>query len=97
MRLRATEYMRIVIMLAGFAAVLAGCQREERELRLDPPLAAALDRVALMPNGISGAPPQVYFELGKPYSYGDCTHYVDASASNCHGGGSYRSPYRGHP
>jgi cytochrome c oxidase cbb3-type subunit 3 len=59
--------MRIVISLCCFATVLVGCQREERELRLDPPLAAALDQVALMPNGISGAPPQVYFALGQPY------------------------------
>jgi cytochrome c oxidase cbb3-type subunit III len=59
--------MRIIIMLACFATALGGCQREERELRLDPPLAAALDKVALMPNGISGAPPQVYFALGSPY------------------------------
>ena len=44
-----------------------GCQREERELRLDPPIAAALDRIALMQNGISGAPPAVYFALDKPY------------------------------
>ena len=47
--------------------MLAGCQREERELRLDPPFAAALDQIALMPNGIGGAPPQVYFALGRPY------------------------------
>ena len=59
--------MRIAIMLAGFATVLAGCQREERELRLDPPLAVALDKIGLMPNGISGAPPEIYFALGKPY------------------------------
>jgi cytochrome c oxidase cbb3-type subunit 3 len=47
--------------------VLTGCEREERQLRLDPPLAAALDQIPLMPNGISGAPPEVYFALDKPY------------------------------
>lgn len=46
---------------------LAGCQREERELRLDPPLAAGLDQLRLMPNRIPGTPPEVYFTLGKPY------------------------------
>jgi cytochrome c oxidase cbb3-type subunit 3 len=48
--------------------LLAGCQREARDLRLDPPVAAALDRPALMPNGVSGAPPEVYFKQGKPYA-----------------------------
>ena len=47
---------------------LAACQRERRELRLDPPVAAALDGVKLMPNGIGGAPPQVNTALSKPYS-----------------------------
>ncbi len=36
-------------------------------MRLDPPVAAALEQVRLMPNGISGAPPEVYFALDKPY------------------------------
>ncbi len=55
---------------ATVAAVLllTACQREQRELRLDPPLAAALDDVKLMPNGIGGAPPQVYTSLSKPYA-----------------------------
>ena len=47
-------------------ALLGGCRREERELRLDPPVAAALDDLRLMPNRISGAPPEVFFALGKP-------------------------------
>jgi len=59
--------MRVAFMLAGFAIALTACQREERDLRLDPPVAAALDGIALMPNRISGAPPQVYFALGQPY------------------------------
>lgn len=58
---------RMTGVLLGLAMVLAGCQREERQLRLDPPTANALDKIALMPNGISGAPPEVYFALGKPY------------------------------
>lgn len=59
--------MRCAVYLLSLAAAVAGCQREERQLRLDPPLAAALDEIALMPNGISGAPPQAYVALGRPY------------------------------
>jgi len=55
------------VLLLGVTVGLAGCQREERSLRLDPPWADALDKIALMPNKISGAPPQVYFALGSPY------------------------------
>jgi len=56
--------------LLGLATAncLVGCEREQRDLRLDPPVAAALERSASMPNGISGAPPQVYFEMGEPYA-----------------------------
>lgn len=56
-----------VVGLCLVVTVLFGCQREERQLRLDPPIAAALNDIALMPNGISGTPPQVYFALGRPY------------------------------
>jgi cytochrome c oxidase cbb3-type subunit 3 len=45
---------------------LTGCDREKRELRLDPPVVAALDHVALMPNRIGGAVPPTYIELGRP-------------------------------
>jgi cytochrome c oxidase cbb3-type subunit 3 len=55
-------------MSAVLGAALLGCQREERELRLDPPVASSLDAVALMPGDIGGAPPQVYVALDKPYS-----------------------------
>lgn len=58
---------RATLLLLGFTVALTGCQREERSLRLDPPLAQALDRIALMPNGIGGAPPAIYFALGLPY------------------------------
>jgi uncharacterized lipoprotein YajG len=51
--------MRILVLLICILC-LEGCQREERQLRLDPPIADALDRVALMPNGIGGVPPEVY-------------------------------------
>ena len=47
--------------------LLTGCEREQRQLRLDPPIAEALDHIAAMPSGIGGAPPQVYSALDKPY------------------------------
>jgi cytochrome c oxidase cbb3-type subunit III len=53
--------------LALLLLLLAGCEREQRELRLDPPIAAALDHVAAMPSGVGGAPPPVYGALDKPY------------------------------
>jgi cytochrome c oxidase cbb3-type subunit 3 len=48
------------------AAVL-GWLRGEREFWLAPPVSSELDKFRLMPNEISGAPPEVYFALGKPY------------------------------
>jgi cytochrome c oxidase cbb3-type subunit 3 len=53
-------------LFLGFLAVM-GCKREERQLRPNPPVAAALDGIAVMPVGIGGAPPLVYTALGKPY------------------------------
>ena len=47
--------------------LLGGCRVENRETRLDPPLAEALDHIALMPNGIGGSPPEIYTIMGKPY------------------------------
>ena len=58
--------MRIVESIVCIV-MLCGCEREERQLRLDPPTAAALDKIALMPNEIGGAPPEVYFALDQPY------------------------------
>jgi cytochrome c oxidase cbb3-type subunit 3 len=59
--------MRVVIAAVLIALVLAGCKREERSLRSPPPIAAALDGVRLMPNGIGGAPPDILAALGQPY------------------------------
>lgn len=56
-----------VVVTVLLATVLAGCEREERRLRLDPPLAAALNDIRLMPNGIGGTPPEIYFALDQPY------------------------------
>jgi cytochrome c oxidase cbb3-type subunit 3 len=58
----------LVIALGLSACMVAGCQRETRELRLDPPISAALDRSKSMPNGIAGAPPEIYSKIGKPYA-----------------------------
>jgi len=56
-----------IILIFGLAILEASCQREERTLRIDPPVAMALNDIALMPNDISGRPPEVYFALKKPY------------------------------
>jgi len=46
---------------------LAGCKREERQVRLDPPVAEALEAVRVMPNGISGQPAPVIAAMDDPY------------------------------
>lgn len=46
---------------------VGACEREHREFRPSPVAAAALDNIALMPNGISGTPPEIYFAMGQPY------------------------------
>ena len=58
--------MRAIRLLIGLLA-LAGCKLEARDLRLDPPALERLDHVALMPNGIGGAPPDVVVAAGRPY------------------------------
>ena len=81
-------------MLVSFALLsLFGCRREQRELRLDPPLAAAMGELRLMPNKIGGAPPEVYFAQGEPYesnaynlSEGKRLYHWFGCAS-CHGEG----------
>jgi cytochrome c oxidase cbb3-type subunit 3 len=55
-----------LLIFIGGSAIL-GWQRQARQLRLDPSLSADLERYRLMPNGISGTPPESYFALGKPY------------------------------
>jgi cytochrome c oxidase cbb3-type subunit III len=59
--------MRPLVCAVLVILALGGCKREERSLRTDPPALAALDRVAVMPNGISGAPAAVNVGLGDPY------------------------------
>lgn len=58
---------RFAFLMVPIFCCLAGCDREKREVRLDPPLAADLDHFRLMPNTISGTPPEAYFAQGEPY------------------------------
>ena len=51
-------------LLVGLS--LCACKREQRSLRTDPPVAAALAQVAVMPGGINGTPPEVDRALGHP-------------------------------
>ena len=81
------------------AVGLTGCARETRELRLDPPVSAGLDKVLAMPNGVSGAPPQVYFKLDEPYTanawqLGQGKRlYEQFNCKGCHGeGGGMSGP-----
>jgi cytochrome c oxidase cbb3-type subunit 3 len=84
--------MRMVVLLVCIVG-LTGCEREKRELRLDPAVAAALDKIALMPDRISGAPPQVYFAMNKPYENNayDLSEgkrlYTWFGCKSCHGDG----------
>jgi cytochrome c oxidase cbb3-type subunit 3 len=55
----------LFLLVAGSGCL--GWLRQPRQLRTDPPAVADLDRFRLMPNGISGAPPESYFASGKPY------------------------------
>jgi cytochrome c oxidase cbb3-type subunit 3 len=59
--------MRAALLALCALPLVAGCEREKRDLRLDPPSLAALDAVATMPNGISGAPPDVYVAMDRSY------------------------------
>lgn len=52
-------------LIAGGAAL--GYLRTARQYRTDPPVTASLATSKLMPIGISGAPAEVYFAMGKPY------------------------------
>jgi cytochrome c oxidase cbb3-type subunit III len=60
------ESFRTLAAVSSLFLVM-GCAREQRELRVDPPVASALSHLAVMPGGIGGAPPQVYTALDKPY------------------------------
>lgn len=55
----------LLLAAGGFGFVWKG-----RQVRLDPPVSAALETLRLMPNRIGGTPPEVYFALGKPFESG---------------------------
>lgn len=59
--------MRRTVAILSSLVALMGCEREKRDLRLDPPSAEALDAVAQMANGIGGAPPDIDVAMGHPY------------------------------
>jgi cytochrome c oxidase cbb3-type subunit 3 len=80
-----------LIGVAGVGAL--GWIDQARELRTDPPEVADLDNFRLMPNGISGAPPESYFAAGEPYE-GDSFNlsqgkrlYSWFGCAACHGDG----------
>ena len=57
---------RLLSMALLVGLSLCACKREQRSLRTDPPVAAALAQVAVMPGGINGTPPEVDRALGHP-------------------------------
>ncbi|GBD50179.1 cytochrome c oxidase subunit III [Methylopila sp. Yamaguchi] len=78
--------------LAGLA--LSACEREERVMRRDPPVVAALDEAALLPGGVGGAEPLAHVALGKPYETNAYEIaqgkrlYAAMNCAGCHGDGS---------
>jgi len=88
--------MRRLFALAAALVVMVGCEREQRDLRTDPPTADALNDVAPMPNRIGGAPPDVYPALDAPYENNSYqlsqgkTLYHGFNCDGCHaeGGGA---------
>ena len=84
---------REIVRLVGVGAVL-GWERQARQLRTTPPASADLDLFNLMPNRISGTPPQSYFAAGQPYesdAYNLATGkrlYKWFGCQACHGDGS---------
>jgi cytochrome c oxidase cbb3-type subunit 3 len=66
-RLRLGALRVAAILGCVLVSAALGWMRGAREFRLPPPVSSELDKFRLMPNRISGAPPEVYFALGKPY------------------------------
>ena len=89
---------RVLPSVSAFVLIVAtgvtlGWLRNARELRTDPALSADLDLFKLMPNGISGKPPQSYFASGQPYE-SDAYNlgqgkrlYTWFGCQDCHGDG----------
>ena len=87
----------LIFCVAMLGALSVGYLREPRQYRSDPPVSAGLGQIRLMPNGISGTPPEVYFALGKPSetSGNDMAQgkrlYSWFGCSECHGDGGGRT------
>jgi cytochrome c oxidase cbb3-type subunit 3 len=62
---KVSKCIALLGMLIGLA--VAGCEREERAFRLDPPLAEELAYVAVSPLGHGGAPPKATSLHGNRY------------------------------
>lgn len=54
-------------MLAIGSAAIIGYSQAPRVFRSDPPVTSALDQIRFMPVPVSGAPPEIYFALGRPF------------------------------
>ncbi|HEY0423779.1 MAG TPA: c-type cytochrome [Rhodopila sp.] len=73
--------------------LVAACKREERSFRTDPPIAQALDQVAVMPGGIAGASPDVdraqgHAFVGNAYQLSQGKQLFDwFNCSGCHANG----------
>jgi cytochrome c oxidase cbb3-type subunit III len=62
------RWLQLSIAVALIAAAMPlGWLRDPRQYRTDPPTSADLGKIRLMPIGISGTPPEIYFAMGKPY------------------------------
>jgi cytochrome c oxidase cbb3-type subunit 3 len=81
------------LLAALVMAAAIGWVRQAREYRVDPPVSAALEQIRLMPNAISGAPPEVYFALNQTYETSgfDLSQgkrlYSWFGCASCHGDG----------
>ncbi|OWV92850.1 cytochrome C oxidase subunit III [Rhizobium sp. R72] len=80
-------------LLALCLAAWIGTLRGARQYRTDPPVASGLQVLRIMPGGIEGTPPEVYFALGEPYAYNayDLSQgkrlYSWFGCPSCHGDG----------
>jgi cytochrome c oxidase cbb3-type subunit 3 len=78
-----------IVVLAG----ILGSIQKPLSFRTGPAIAAELGKIRLMPNGISGAPPEVDFALGQPYENNAYNLaqgkrlYTWFGCSACHGDG----------
>lgn len=90
------RYETLLVLLL----LLGSCKREERSFRTDPPIADALNEVAVMPGGIAGRPPEVdraqgHIFRGNAYQLSQGKRLFDwFNCSGCHGtmGGGASGP-----